>query len=62
MYIPLARFVIGNSETLDVPGIRDKVIEYYQNRYSANLVSETHAKHASACATWLKQQCCLRKA
>ena len=37
------RFVIGNTETLNVTGIRDKVIDYYQSRYSANLVSATNS-------------------
>jgi insulysin len=36
---PINHFGLGNSSTLNIPGIRDKIIELYQNYYSANLMS-----------------------
>ena len=36
---PFNHFGSGNSETLDIPGIRDMVIEFYDRYYSANLMT-----------------------
>ena len=36
---PFNHFGSGNSETLNIPGIRDMVIEFYQKYYSANLMT-----------------------
>ena len=33
------RFTIGNIDTLNVSNIRDQVVDYYNKRYSANVVS-----------------------
>lgn len=36
---PFNHFGSGNSETLNIEGIRDKVIEFYEKYYSANLMT-----------------------
>lgn len=35
---PLSKFSTGNNETLAIPDIRDRVINFYENNYSANLM------------------------
>ena len=35
----LKRFSTGNLESLNVPGVREYLLEYYKNHYSANLLS-----------------------
>ena len=35
----LKRFSTGNLKSLDVPGVRQYLLEYYQNHYSSNLMS-----------------------
>ena len=35
------RFLIGNLETLKVPGVLDQLKKYYENNYSANKMSLT---------------------
>lgn len=36
---PLNRFSTGNFQTLNVPDIREKLLHYYDQHYSANLMS-----------------------
>ena len=36
---PLNRFSTGNLESLNIPGIRDKLLTYYGEHYSANLMA-----------------------
>lgn len=36
---PINHFGHGNSSTLKIPGIRDRIIEFYNKHYSANLMS-----------------------
>ena len=32
------RFVIGNTSTLSIPNIREKLIDFYQKNYSSNIM------------------------
>ena len=44
---PFSKFTAGDLSTLDVPGIREKIIDFYQRFYSASIMSLTiYAKNS----------------
>ena len=57
----LIRFNIGSTETLNIPNIRQQVVDYYHSRYSSNLV-RTAVYYCMCCsAEWCSVTSCIVK-